>query len=212
MQLPAVPLEAAATVLALEPDDLDGYSVDDLADYLDAGMRPANPRIDSSPACLMALSALLRLRATAVDLLEEDAAAEPEPDKAWFEAVLTNIGLEARAGRSIPFRTDSAGTTGLHITEGAVRTAIRDAGDMVPGLLISRVRLDGAADIVDAPVLVRVEVTVLWGTHIPERVDTLRVGIGAALRRITELQISGIDVTVTDVLPPRRGANSSETP
>ena len=213
VQLPEVPLEDAADVLALDAEDLDGYSVDDLADYLDAGMRPANPRIDASPACLMVLSALLRLRATAADVLTADADAEPEPDEAWFQSVLTNIGLEARAGRSIPFHTDtgSGGATALHITEGAVRNAIRDAGDLVPGLLISRVRLDGAADALDAPVIVRVEVTVLWGTHIPDRVDTLRVGIGAALRRLTELHVSGIDVTVTDVLPPPR-SNPSETP
>lgn len=206
--LPSVPLEDAADVLARDPEDLDGYSIDDLADYLDAGMRPANPRIDGSPACLMALSALLRLRAAAIDVLEADAAAEPEPDEAWVRSVLTNISIEARAGRAIPFHTDPAAAESLHITEGAVRNAVRDAGDMVPGLLISKVLLDGDADLLDAPVTVRVEVTVLWGTNIPDRVETLRVGIGTALRRITELRIDAIDVTVTDVLPPRNPKSS----
>lgn len=205
---PVLDIATAVKVLALEPEDLDGYSIDDLSDYLEAGRRPRNPRIDESAACQMAMSALVRLRMTAAGLLEADAAEEPEPDDTWVRSVLENISLESRAGRSIPFDHDDSAAH-LQITEGAVRSLVRDAGDEVPGVLIGRVRLDGDVETLGMAVTVQMEVTVLWGTHIPDRVSSLRAAVAATLAANTDLLIAAIDVTVSDVLPPRPGERAS---
>lgn len=205
---PVLDAATAVEVLALEPDDLDGYSIDDLSDYLEAGQRPRNPRIDESAACQMAMSALVRLRMTAAGLLEADAAEEPEPDDTWMRSVLENISLESRAGRLIPFDHDD-GAAHLQITEGVVRALVRDAGDRVPGVLVGRVRLDGDVEILETAVTVQMDVTVLWGTHIPDRVSALRVAVASALATNTDLLIAAIDVTVSDVLPPRPGERTT---
>ena len=55
---------------ALEPGDLDGHSIDELTDYLDAGMQPADPSIDDSPACQNALAAIIRIRHASLRSLE----------------------------------------------------------------------------------------------------------------------------------------------
>lgn len=193
---------AVAGELAMEPEDLDGYSIDDLANYLDAGMRPSNPQIDASPACQTAIAALMALRRTARDLLDAAAADEPEPDDAWIRSVLENISLESRAGRSIPFHHDDAAAD-LQVTEGVVRALVRGAGDTVAGILVGRCRLDGDVTVLDSPVRVEIDVTVLWGNNIPDRVEELRVAVISELAASTELLITGVDITVTDVHLPR---------
>ena len=49
-----------APAYRIEPDDLDGHTIDELADYLDAGMQPADPSIDDSAACQNALAAIVQ--------------------------------------------------------------------------------------------------------------------------------------------------------
>src|SRR5690606_10365468 len=66
-----------ATPLGLDPSDLDGHTIEELTDYLDAGREPANSSIDSSAGCVLALDALERLRALTPALMARDEAAEP---------------------------------------------------------------------------------------------------------------------------------------
>ena len=67
---------------SLEPEDLDGHTIDELADYLDAGMLPADPSIDESAACQNALAAIVRLRQSSLGSLEAAAANEAPADDA----------------------------------------------------------------------------------------------------------------------------------
>ncbi|MGN8051184.1 hypothetical protein ACTJKO_15995 [Curtobacterium sp. 22159] len=187
---------------SLEPDDLDGHTIDELADYLDAGMLPADPSIDDSPACQNALAAIVRLRQSSQSSLEAAAAAEAPADESWISGVLANISLEARAGRDVPLRP-AAPTEQPVVTEGAIRSLIRAAGDTVPGVVVTRCSLDGEVVQLDAPVRVTVEVGVRNGTHIPTAAALVRTAVAEVLAAHTHLELEAIDVVVRDLLPAR---------
>jgi len=184
--------------LGLEPEDLDGHTIEDLTDYLDAGRTPPDPSIDASPGCRLALDALERLRDLTPELLSADSAAEPEVEEAWVERILTGITLDARAGRRIPFSAPSPHAD-LGITEGAVRGLMRAAESAVPGILVGRCRLDGDVTEPGAPIRVCVEVSVPYGPPIPLLAERLRTEIATSLMTHTELNITGVDVIVQDV-------------
>ncbi|MBF4577586.1 Asp23/Gls24 family envelope stress response protein [Frondihabitans sp. VKM Ac-2883] len=190
-----VPVSA---VFALEPEDLDGYTVDDLSDYLDGGMTPRDPVIDISPACQIALAALARLKTLTATFLDEEAAFEEPRDESWISSLLQNISIESRAGRQIPFRKAELRTE-LVITEGAVRGLIRAAGDMVHGILVGRSALVGDVTRLDEPITVEVEATIIWRNNIPDAAKQLREAIQDTLARNTDLAVAGITVTISDV-------------
>lgn len=192
--------------LSLEPEDLDGHTLEELSDYLDAGRTPINPSIEQSPECLIALSGLERLRALTPELFEADTAAEPEPDEGWVQGILTHIMLDARAGRRIPIAAPIP-IADLGITEGAVRGVIRAAESTVPGVLVGRCRLEGDVTIPGEPIRVQVDVSVPYGDPVPGMVDRLRAEISTRLAAHSTLNVAGIDITVRDVhqLPSTNG-------
>jgi hypothetical protein len=196
-----------ANALGFEPEDLDGHTMDELSDYLDAGRQPADPSIDASPGCRIALDALERLRRLGPALLDQDTAGEPQPDDSWVRSILDGIARDARAGRRIPFPVAEPDDD-LGITEGAVRGLIRAAGDGVPGVLIGRCRLDGEVATPGAPVRIEVEASVPYGRPISRLAERLRDEIGERLRTHTELNLTGIDIVVHDVrdLPSSGGS------
>ncbi|MFZ7087158.1 hypothetical protein [Curtobacterium sp. RRHDQ10] len=193
---------AAVPVLGDDPGLLDGHTVDELADYLDAGMSPADPTIDESPACQNALAAIVRLRELSRDALDAASLDEDPADDGWVGGILANISLEARAGRDIPLR-GAAPTEHSVITEGSVRSLIRRAADDVDGILVGRCVLEGDVDEPGAPIRVRITASVLWGNSIPDVVGRLRTGVVHELLEHTELAIEGIDVEIRDVLLDR---------
>ncbi|MFD1715731.1 Asp23/Gls24 family envelope stress response protein [Amnibacterium flavum] len=187
--------------LALEPDDLDGHTIDELSDYLDRDMTPPDPSIDGSAGCQIALDALERLREVSRAVLLADQAAPVPPDESWVTRVLLGIAVDARAGRDVPLTSTEPGAE-LAITEGAIRGLIRAAGDTVGGLLIGRVRLDGDVLVPGAPVRVTVDASVGWGQRIPDVVSRIRDAIHTQLLRHTELNVVAIDVNVHDIHVP----------
>lgn len=193
--------------LGLEPEDLDGHTIEELSDYLDAGRIPVDPSIDQSAGCRLALDALQRLRTLTPELLAADTAAEPEPDEGWVQKILAGIALDARAGRRIPITTATTGDADLGITEGAVRGLIRAAEKAVPGVLVGRCRLDGDVTSAAGPIEVRLEVSMPYGSPIPNTVSRLRAEIARRLRMHTTLNVAGIDITVHDIheLPNQLG-------
>ncbi len=186
--------------LGLEPEDLDGHTIEELSDYLESGRTPADPSIDQSPGCRIALDALERLRTLTPELLAVDTAAEPEPDEGWVQTVLAGIRLDARAGRRIPI-PHVAPEADLGITEGAVRGVVRAAETAVPGILIGRCRLDGDVARLNDPIRVEVEVSVPYGDPIPDLVRRLRAEIATRLAVHSALNVLAIDITVRDIQP-----------
>jgi uncharacterized alkaline shock family protein YloU len=187
--------------LSMEPEDLDGHTIEELSDYLDSGRSPADPSIDESAGCQIALDALERLRALTPELFVSDTAAEPEADETWVQSILAGIALDARAGRRIPIVIDLPGSD-AGITEGAVRGVIRAAENTFPGVLIGRCRFEGDVTVPGEPILVRVDVSVAYGLPILDLVDLLRAEIATRLRAHTTLNVTGIDITVSDLRQP----------
>lgn len=196
-------LQPSSDALKLEPEDLDGHSIDELSDYLDTGQYPANPSIDQSPGSQIALRALARLRTVFQSLLAADTTANTSRDDSWIRNIMDSIGMEARAGRDIPLAHTSPYAE-LIVTEGALRGVIRSAGDNVEGALIGRVKLDGDVTAPGEPIVVLVNMSVLAGQSIPDTVDQVREAIRVELMQHSELTITSIDITVQDLfeLPP----------
>lgn len=189
-------------VLGLEPDDLDGHTLDELEDYLDAGREPADPSIDDSPACQIALGALQRLRALAGAYLDQPVPAD-DAGQGWIANVLAVLPLEARAGRAFPLPVALPDTTGS-VTEGALRGLIRDVGDHIPGLLVGRVHIlpRPGATVAD----LEVEIALVYGAVLQEVADALRAALREQLARHAPFEIRRIDVRLTSVVVPTRQA------
>lgn len=187
--------------LGLEPGDLDGHTIEELTDYLDAGRTPADPSIDGSAGCRLALDALERLHALTGRLIDEDEAAADDVDESWVDRILDGIVMDARSGRRIPIGSASS-SADLGITEGAVRGLIRAAENSIPGVLVGRCRLDGDIEEPGAPIRVLLDASVPYGDPIPKLVDRLRAEVADRLGAHTELNITEIDIAVRDVRDP----------
>ncbi|MDR6868009.1 hypothetical protein J2Y69_002617 [Microbacterium resistens] len=186
-----------SVALGFGPEDLDGHTMDELVDYLDAGRTPPDPSIEQSPGCRIALEALARLRSLGAELIDDDTAEEPPVEEDWVQRVLSGIALDARAGRRIPL--DAPGPDDLGMSEGAVRGLIRAAERATPGVIVGRCRLDGDLTTFDAPVRIEVEASLPYGEPIHDIADRLRATIDAELRRHTDLVVTGIDIIVHDL-------------
>lgn len=181
-------------------DDLDGHTIEELTDYLEAGRTPPDPSIEGSAACRIALDALARLHDLTPDLIAADTAAESQADDGWVRRILGGIALEARSGRRIPLAAPGPDAD-LVITEGAVRGLVRAAENAVPGVLVGRCRFDGDVTVHASPVRVLVDVSLRYGQPLHVATARLRAEIAERLATHTALDVTGIDITVSDVRP-----------
>ncbi|WP_129590466.1 hypothetical protein [Cryobacterium aureum] len=181
-----------------ERTDLNGHTIEQLSEYLDRGQMPADPSIDDSPECEIALRSLGRLRLAQQSLLERDLERESLRDDSWVASILSNITLEAHAGREIPL-THPAPTARLVVTEGAVRGILRETGDRMQNVVVGRCVLVGDVGVSGMPITILVDVTVFPGENIPLLADDLRQAMYSALGKHTELVVAAIDITVSDL-------------
>jgi uncharacterized alkaline shock family protein YloU len=181
-----------------DPEDLDGHSIEELGDYLDAGRRPVDASIENSPGCLIALDALARLHSESWAMLEVEARADRDRDQSWIANVIANISRESRAGRDIPVAHPDPATR-LLLTEGAVRGLVRAAGDGTGGSLIGRVDLDGDVTEPGAPITVTVTASVAFGPNLATVAQLVRDRIAAVLLTHTELNVIAVNVEIEDV-------------
>ncbi|MER7446760.1 Asp23/Gls24 family envelope stress response protein [Microbacterium sp. NPDC097977] len=184
--------------LGLDPSDLDGHTLEELTDYLEAGREPTDPSIEGSPGCQLALDALEQLRGLGGELIAADTAAMPEVDDSWVDRILSGIALDARAGRRIPF-ADPDPASDFGITEGAVRGLIRSAENSVPGILVGHSELEGDVTTPGARIRISIEVNAFYGESIPLAVERLREEVAERVQTHTDLTVTAIDVTVRDV-------------
>ena len=186
----------------MDEDDIggSGYSIDDLSAYLDSGRTPRNEAIERNAECRSVLASLEHMGRLSRELMESEAreSAADDSSPAWLRNVLTTISREVRAGRDIPYPGADERTT-LAVTEGAVRSAIRAAGDEIPGVLVTRSRLDGDLDSPGAPLRVEVAISVLFGRPMQAAADAVRASVASALAQHSPLRVDSIDVRVEDV-------------
>ena len=181
-----------------EQAGLNGHTIEQLSDYLDRGRLPADPSIDDSPDCEIALRGLERLRRAQLSLFERDLKRESLRDDSWVASVLDNISLEAHAGREIPL-AHSSPTARLMVTEGAVRGILREIGDRLENILVGRCVLVGDVSVPGEPITISVNATVFRGENIPRVAEQLRQAMYVALGKYTELVVAAIDITVSDL-------------
>lgn len=193
----------------MDDDDIggSGYSIDDLSAYLDSGRIPRNADIERNAECRSVLASLEQVGRLSRQLVEHESrtrtASSPAP-AGWLEQIMLTISAEVRAGRDIAYPSADARTT-LAITEGAVRSMIRAAGDEVPGVFVSSSALAGDLESPGAVISVTVSISVLYGRSLPESSDSVRASVGNALSRHTPLTIGSIDVIVDDVRESSEG-------
>lgn len=192
------PAPDAEATDALNPENLDGHTIEELSAYLDAERTPTNFSIESSPGCQIALNALSRLRELTERDLETQAAAEPAPPDGWVQSIMDRIALEAQAGRDIPI-SHPLPTAHLAMSEGVVRGLIRAAGDSIPEIIVGRCVLDGDVTTAGQPITITVDISVAWGENLLQAAERARNVIHRQLLKHTELNISAIHITVQDV-------------
>ncbi|MDO5067000.1 MAG: hypothetical protein Q4D96_06950 [Propionibacteriaceae bacterium] len=177
-------------------EHLDGHTLEELEAYLDSGRFPRVESIEQSPGCQLALESLERLHRLTADMIREDEAHEAADDS-WVEWIISGITLDARAGRRIPY--DSPSPHDLGITEGAVRSLVRQAEESIEGMVIGRCRLVGDVETLGAPVTVVIEACVPLRHSIPELAEQLRTRVLADVGTHTDLHVTAVDIVVTDV-------------
>ncbi|MDP9989373.1 hypothetical protein J2S98_004563 [Arthrobacter oryzae] len=175
-----------------------GRTLEQLSDYLQTGVSDDTDHIEHCPQCQAGLAALRRLDTLTRELIDDDVKRANPADEPWFRSILDNLRLETRTGRTLPLAADHPGDT-LSETEGSVIALVRSAGDAVPGSTIGRCRIDGDLTIPAAPVRLNLNVTAIWGTPLYGLAYQLRKAIAEALATHTELNVTSINITVTDL-------------
>jgi hypothetical protein len=127
-----------------------GHSLTDLSEYLDTGLIGDPGHLADCPECQSALASLRRLSALGNELLDADTAAAGSGSDDWMKAILGNLRLELRPGRSIPLRADTPGDV-LTETEGAISALIRSVADSLPVTAAGKCRLYGDVTVPGAP-------------------------------------------------------------
>lgn len=169
-----------------------------LSDYLDRGRFPYDPAIEDDPENASQLASLARLRVLAGRVVADDALNVPPPDPSWLGEVMSRVRQEARAGRDIPLGSSDPRTI-LHVTEGAVRGLIREAGDSVPGAVVISCSINGEVATPATPVRIEVVISALRGEFVPVMADDVRAAVSSVLARQTELTVEAVDIVVGDV-------------
>ncbi|MDI3243346.1 Asp23/Gls24 family envelope stress response protein [Arthrobacter sp. AL08] len=178
-----------------------GRTIEDLSDYLDNGTTDDLDHISTCPQCQAGLAGLRRLREITNDLLAEDLAEAGRDDSPWLESILANLNLEMKAGRSIPLAPELPGDL-LFQTEGALCGLVRSVGDTIEGIMIGKCRFTGDVNVTGTPIAVDVNVSARYGYRLPELAATLRTALDAALATHSELNITELNITITELRPP----------
>ncbi|NQX13874.1 hypothetical protein HQQ80_19780 [Microbacteriaceae bacterium VKM Ac-2855] len=181
-----------------EPERIDGHTLDELADYLDAGRSPADPSIESSAECRLYLDALARLRNRSWDALREEAGSRQGRDDTWINGLLRSIRDEIRTGRDIPI-DDPDPSIRLSISEAAVHGLIRATADTVEGIILARTQLEGDVSTRGAAITVAITAAVEYGRDLQRTADALRERVRTVLAEHTELTVALITVTIDDL-------------
>ena len=176
--------------------------------HLPTGSPASEAHVPGCPECQARLAALGWLEALSAELFEEDVRAAGAGDQSWLEDVLANPSLESTAGRSMPPAGARPDDDRLR-TESSIISLIRATGDAVDGTIIGKCRLYGELAAAQAPVRVEVSVTALWGYPLPGLAADLRATLSGALTTRTDLNVTGIDIIVTDLLDAQTGKADS---
>jgi hypothetical protein len=187
--------------VAVTDDDerFGAFSIEELADYLDAGRSPVRPDIESDPVAMAALGRIASLRGASRELLDAEVEADRAGDEGWIATVLASVRTTAHAGRDIPVPDPDPSAT-LVVTEGALRGLVRTLGDQEPGVVVRRTRFTGALGVPGGSVDVEVTVALTAEASVHGRAETFRTVVIDALREHAPFTLASVVVRVVDVL------------
>lgn len=176
---------------------IDGFTLTELEDYVEAGREPRRSDIESSPDALrmvVGLEQVMALTRRAVD----DADALPQPSIDWFDRIRGFLSREVRSGQALPLRHELA-EDALTVDEAAVRSYLRAVVDGIEGVLTVRTHFVGEVTRLDAPVEVTVIISTAYGQPIQPRTRRVREEVSRVLSRHTDLNVVSLDIRVTDL-------------
>lgn len=187
--------------LPVPDDDLDGHTMEELADYLDRGRTPVDPSIEGSAACRLAMAGMQRLRELSVGALERRADSERDRESGWVDRLLDAIRAEVRPGRDVPVAHPDPRLR-LALTEAAVRGLVRRAGDTMGGVVMGRCVLEGDLEQPGATVRIDVTAGLAYGEPAEPTAERLRRTVTETVERHTGLVVEAVDVRFDDVYLP----------
>lgn len=187
--------------LPVPDDDLDGHTMEELADYLDRGRTPVDPSIEGSAACRLAMAGMQRLRELSVGALERRADSERDRESGWVDRLLDAIRAEVRPGRDVPVAHPDPRLR-LALTEAAVRGLVRRAGDTMGGVVMGRCVLEGDLEQPGATVRIDVTAGLAYGEPAEPTAERLRRAVAEIVERHTGLVVEAVDVRFDDVYLP----------
>ena len=174
------------------------HSVEDRDEYLRTGRPNLEPHVRHCSRCRSDARRLRRLQDLTDALVQDDIRRAENDDTGWLDQVTVKLHGETRAGRP-PQLASAPLEKPVARTEGSVMALIRATGDSVPGSTIGRCRLRGDLSTPGAEIRVQVHLSARWGHPLPGLVRALRERLFDTLVRHTELNVTGIDITVMDV-------------
>ncbi|XAS65464.1 Asp23/Gls24 family envelope stress response protein [Micrococcaceae bacterium Sec5.8] len=178
-----------------------GRTIEDLSDYLETGSTEDLDHIRDCPQCQAGLAALRRLQNVTQDLLAADLADAHQDESPWLENILANLDLEIKAGRDVPLTPDHLEDL-LYQTEGALTGLVRSVGDTIDGIMIGKSRFIGDVTVPGTPVTLDVDVSARYGYRLPDLAETLRRELDTALATHSDLNITLVNITITELRPP----------
>ncbi|WP_182047234.1 Asp23/Gls24 family envelope stress response protein [Curtobacterium sp. ME26] len=187
--------------LPVPDDDLDGHTMEELADYLDRGRTPVDPSIEGSAACRLAMAGMQRLRELSVGALERRADSERDRESGWVDRLLDAIRAEVRPGRDVPVAHPDPRLR-LALTEAAVRGLVRRAGDTMGGVVMGRCVLEGDLEQPGATVRIDVTAGLAYGEPAEPTAERLRRAVAETVEWHTGLVVEAVDVRFDDVYLP----------
>ncbi|MDX3850003.1 hypothetical protein [Streptomyces sp. AK02-01A] len=175
----------------------------------EAGRTAGDPHLSECPHCAAALAGLAALE-DAVRHARDAADPDPAVLTALTARIMDVVRLELRPGRTLPL---GAADEDTWIVEAAAARTFRAAAESLPGVRAGSCRIGapdpaGRSDPSTAPVgpavrgPVRVRLEVVAGLHwrLPELAEAVRARVAEAARDALGIEVSGIDVTVVDLL------------
>ncbi|PKW04991.1 hypothetical protein SAMN05428944_0053 [Streptomyces sp. 1222.5] len=179
-----------------------------LSQVWDQALDPApadDPHTMTCPFCGEAIASLATLKAATRTLRGR----APAHLQALIRRVMSAVKAEARLGRMLPLADPDRD---LRIAESAAATVLRRAADDVPGVQAAACRLTPADDD-DGTKRVVVTLTLAAGLDrpLPDRIDEVRRSVLHAAEHTIGLQVTAVDITVTDLLDPSPSPGPTES-
>ncbi|WP_333775585.1 hypothetical protein [Streptomyces sp. IBSBF 3136] len=179
-----------------------------LSQVWDQALDPApveDPHTMTCPFCGEVMASVATLKAATWALRSR----APAHLQGLTDRVMSVVTAEVRLGRMLPLADPDRD---LRIAESAAAKLLRQAADDVPGVKAAACRLAPAEDVAGTK-RVAVTLTVVAGLDrpLPNRIDAVRRSVLHVAEHTIGLEVTTVDITVTDLLDPAPPSGPAES-